>query len=227
MIRKRERRWRHAARERVAAELIEEAELLTATGALATPTELARTRLPPPVQLPVWPPPPVPDAVAAPSAAPPALPDRPSSEAPPAPAAEVPATADQRLEHARALAETGAFPAARAAFEEFLQGAPTHCEALTVFGTLLARKGLWTQAVTHLRRALEVNEGCAVTWYQLGEALNRLDRLADARGAYERAVALDPRHARAWYGLAIVLDRLRDPEAATRMYRRSREVAGP
>jgi len=199
----------------VAAELIEEAELLTATGALATPTELARTRLPPPVQVPAWPSPAVPGAAAAPAAA------------PPAPGPETSATADLRLERARALAQTGSFAAARAAFEEFLAAAPAHCEALTAFGTLLARKGLWSQAVTHLRRALEVDAGCALAWYQLGEALNRLDLLADARGAYERAVALDPRHARAWYGLAIVLDRLRDPEAATRMYRRSREVAGP
>src|SRR5439155_24500694 len=61
MIRKREPRWQSAAeRARVAAELIEEAESLTETSTIASPAEVARAGLPPPVtaQLPVPPPPP-------------------------------------------------------------------------------------------------------------------------------------------------------------------------
>jgi Flp pilus assembly protein TadD len=56
--------------------------------------------------------------------------------------------------------------------------------------------------------------------------LNRLDHLKDAFTAYERAVELEPRNPRALYGLGIVLDRLKRPEEATQMYRRSREAAG-
>src|SRR2546430_7135505 len=55
VIRKREPRWQSAAeRARVAAELIEEAESLTETSSIASPADVARARLPPPitVQLP-------------------------------------------------------------------------------------------------------------------------------------------------------------------------------
>src|SRR6266550_1754887 len=61
MIRKREPHWQSAAeRARVAAELIEEAESLTRTGGIATPAEVDRDRLPPPLRLELRPPPPPP-----------------------------------------------------------------------------------------------------------------------------------------------------------------------
>jgi hypothetical protein len=49
---KRERRWQTSQeRARVAAELIEEAESLTQTGAIATPEDVARAGLPPPIRI--------------------------------------------------------------------------------------------------------------------------------------------------------------------------------
>jgi len=61
VIRKREPRWQSAAeRARVAAELIEEAESITDTSTIASPADVARAGLPPPVnaQLPASPAPP-------------------------------------------------------------------------------------------------------------------------------------------------------------------------
>src|SRR5438876_11095816 len=50
VIRKREPRWQSAAeRARVAAELIEEAESLTETSTIASPADVARAGLPPPI----------------------------------------------------------------------------------------------------------------------------------------------------------------------------------
>src|SRR5206468_10231924 len=50
VIRKREPRWQSAAeRARVAAELIEEAESLTETSTIATPADVRRASLPPPI----------------------------------------------------------------------------------------------------------------------------------------------------------------------------------
>lgn len=89
----------------------------------------------------------------------------------------------------------------------------------------LARKGLWAQSVPHLRLALERHAACAATWCRLGESLNHVDDLAGAREAYERALVLDARHARALYGLGVILDRLLRPAEATVMYRRAREAA--
>src|SRR6185295_11289020 len=52
VMRKREPHWQSAEdRARVAAELIEEAESLTETGGIATPAEVKRSTLPPPLRV--------------------------------------------------------------------------------------------------------------------------------------------------------------------------------
>ena len=221
MIRKREPRWQSAAeRARVAAELIEEAESLTETSSIASPADVARAGLPPPItaQLPA-----------------PALPG--ASTESPAPDSVVEPTLDDALaadpdnvpllvERAGLLAGAGHYRAAQQDYERALRANPIHGESLMGLGVLLSRRGLWSEAVSHLRRASEVDPGRAAAWFYLGEALNHVDELEGALTAYERAVELEPRNARALYGLGIVLDRLNRPDDATRMYRRSREAAG-
>lgn len=225
VIRKREPRWQSAAeRARVAAELIEEAESLAEESTIASPADVHRASLPPPITV-ALPPEPLPPG---------ALPPTPSAVAEPSP---VPGSLDDALaadpdnvallvERARCLAAAAHYSAAQRDYERGLRGAPTHGEALTGLGVLLSRKGLWGEAAQRLRRAAEVEPGRAGAWYYLGEALNHLDDLSGALAAYERAVELEPRNARALYGLGIVLDRLNRPDDATRMYRRSREAAG-
>ncbi len=222
MIRKREPRWQSATeRARVAAELIEEAESLTETSSIASPAEVARAGLPPPItaQLPA-----------------PAL--SPASTEPPAPdgsagqltlddaLAANPDNVPLLVERAGLLAGAGHYRAAQQDYERVLRVDPIHGGSLTGLGVLLSRRGLWSEAVSHLRRASEVDPGRAAAWFYLGEALNHVDELEGALAAYERAVELEPRNARALYGLGIVLDRLNRPDDATRMYRRSREATG-
>src|SRR3989442_7429944 len=79
---RRERRWQSSQeRARVAAELIEEAESLTQTGAIATPKDVARDGQPPPLR--------VAQPVATP--APLAVTDRLEDEEPPPPSEPLPA----------------------------------------------------------------------------------------------------------------------------------------
>jgi Flp pilus assembly protein TadD len=244
VIRKREPRWQSAAeRARVAAELIEEAESLTETSTIASPADVARARLPPPIRVEL---PALGATPGARAAADPAVP-APVTPSPPAAAAAAPAaradgpgttlglddalTAEPNnvallVERAGRLAAAQHSAAAQRDYELALALEPTHGAALTGLGVLLSRRGLWTEAVPRLRRAVEVEPGRAAAWYYLGEALNRVDDLAGAQGAYERAVELEPRNPKALYGLGIVLDRLRRPDEATRMYRRSRDAAG-
>jgi tetratricopeptide (TPR) repeat protein len=236
VIRKRDPRWQSAAeRARVAAELIEEAETLTDTSTIASPADLARASLPPPirVELPGAPaePAPVPPApTVAPAPAPTVpLPSAAAPVAPPEP--EAPGAGDavpvaDLVEQAARLGAAGDYAAARRAYERVLATAPAHSEALTGLGVLLSRRGLWSDAVLRLRRATESDPGRAAGWYYLGEALNHVDDLAGAQAAYQRAVELEPRNVKALYGLGIVLDRLNRPDEATRIYRRSREAAG-
>jgi len=221
VIRKREPRWQSAAeRARVAAELIEEAESLTETSTIASPADVARAGLPPPITVELPAPPPA-AAPGVPPAAPPVTPPT-LDEA----LAADPDDVALLLERAARLAAGAHYAAARRDYEHALRLEPAHGEALTGLGVVLSRKGLWIEAVPQLRRASEVDPGRAAAWYYLGEALNHLDHLAEALGAYERAVELEPRNVKALYGLGIVLDRLNRPDEATRMYRRSREAAG-
>src|SRR5690242_19701112 len=222
MIRKREPRWQSAAeRARVAAELIEEAESLTDTSTIASPADVAREGLPPPVTVEL----PVPLPVSAVEA----LADEPAQ-----PAALTlddllasdPDNVALLVQRASALAAAGHYSAARRDFEHALRQDSAHGEALAGLGILLSRKGLWAEAIPRLRQAAEVDAGRASAWYYLGEALNRVDDLDGARTAYERAVELEPSNVKALYGLGIVLDRLNRPDEATRMYRRSREATG-
>ena len=64
----------------------------------------------------------------------------------------------------------------------------------------------------------------AVAHYQLGEALNAVDRLQEALEAYQEAARLQPDHLRALKGIGVVLDRLGRPNEATAAYQRAREA---
>jgi tetratricopeptide (TPR) repeat protein len=221
MMRKREPHWQSASeRARVAAELIEEAELLTTTGGMATPAELKRDQLPPPL---------VPELPLdhAPGADAPA-PDPGPTAAPASVPVSASARADARPSVARdtSLGENGRYASARADLERVLRDDPANVDAHLALAQLLSRKGLRAESLPHLKQAVELDPSHVAAWHQLGEGLNQLDDLAGARAAYERAIGLDPRHARSLYGLGIVLDRLHRPDEATLMYRRSREATG-
>ena len=225
------KRWQSAAdRARVAADLIAEAESLTDEAALATPAEVARERLPPPVPL-------ARPLDAAPTAAPV---DPPPVQTPPPPRrddpesalAELDAALDEHpddptllLQRARVHVAAGNFVGAQHDLEHTLRVVPDDVDALCALGVVLARKGLWGEAVGRLRSCVERDPSRGMTWYYLGEALNKLDDLAGALAAFERAADLQPHHSRTLHALGVVLDRLRRPEDATRMYRRAREAA--
>src|SRR5690349_23493879 len=125
MIRKREPRWQSAAeRARVAAELIEEAESLTETSTIASPADVARAGLPPPVtaQLPGHVPP-VPAEAPAPdgSTAEPTLDDALAAD---------PDNVALLVERARLLAGATHYRAAQRDYERALRVDPIHGQAL-------------------------------------------------------------------------------------------------
>jgi tetratricopeptide (TPR) repeat protein len=212
MIRKRDARWASATeRAKVAAQLLEEAQALSEECAIASPADVARSQLPAPLH-----------AAAAEVAIAPA--PVAAAAAPTAPVA--PATPVERGVRLIASDMVEALNSSQRDLEQRLRSAPDDAEALLGLGVLLCRKGLWSAAVAHLRRAAELAPGAVEAWCRLGETLNRLDDLEGARTAYERAVALDAGHPRALYGLGVVFDRLSRPADATAMYRRSREAAG-
>ncbi len=93
-------------------------------------------------------------------------------------------------------------------------------------GILACRRARWRDAVEPLQRAASQRDDDALAHFYLGEALNHVDQLAAALGAYERATRLDPANWRAFKGVGIVLDRLGRPGDAAVAYRHMREAQG-
>jgi Flp pilus assembly protein TadD len=129
------------------------------------------------------------------------------------------------LERATQLGAMGRYAASRADLEHALLLDPANLTVRSALGIVLLRKGLWSSAVPHLRTVVEAESWSPTAWFYLGEALNHVDDLDGALAAFARAAELDPHHAKALYGQGVVLDRLRRPDDAAALYRRSREVA--
>lgn len=101
---------------------------------------------------------------------------------------------------------------------------PDHPEVLVQTGILACRRARWKDAIEPLQKGIAAAPEHALAHYFIGEALNHVDRLEEARAAYLRAAELDPENWRALKAVGVVLDRLgRSPEAAE-WYRRAREA---
>src|SRR3954470_12417602 len=97
-------------------------------------------------------------------------------------------------------------------------------DELLELGISLCRRARWREAIDPLQRAVSLDPSKVAAHYQLGDAYNATDRLADALEAYESAVRLQPDHWRALKGVGVVLDRLGRPQEATAAYQRAREA---
>jgi len=129
------------------------------------------------------------------------------------------------VDRAKQLGAMGRYSAARADLERALLLDPANLAVRTALGIVLLRKGLWGNAVPHLREVVAEESWSPTAWFYLGEALNHIDDLDGALAAYVRAAELDPRHAKALHAQGMVLDRLHRPQEAALLYRRSREAA--
>jgi predicted O-linked N-acetylglucosamine transferase (SPINDLY family) len=93
---------------------------------------------------------------------------------------------------------------ARASFERALQANPAHAHALAAMGQLLSGSGEPGEAVPMLEKALSLLSNDAGLYCDLGDALEKLQRLKEASAAYRNALRLDPKLRRAWYSAGCV-----------------------
>ncbi len=80
------------------------------------------------------------------------------------------------------------------------------------------------RAVPHWSRVIELQPADVDAWYSYGHALFAAGRLADARFALERCIALAPEDALALAGLGLVLRQSGELEAAVERYGRAAEL---
>ena len=62
------------------------------------------------------------------------------------------------------------------------------------FGIKVAQNGLWKEATYRWEGAAEIDPTYAAAWNNLGIGYEHEGRFEDARKAYEKAVALDPKN---------------------------------
>ncbi|HEX5042101.1 MAG TPA: tetratricopeptide repeat protein [Candidatus Polarisedimenticolaceae bacterium] len=92
---------------------------------------------------------------------------------------------------------------------------------LNAFGVWLAGQGILEPAQEYFRASLDMNREDAEVWNNLGMVQLRLDQDGAAKSSFERAIALDPTHARAHYNLGMYLDDQGDYDGAIQEYTRA------
>jgi predicted TPR repeat methyltransferase len=123
-----------------------------------------------------------------------------------------------RLDAAEIGARIASWRAASAPLDAlFLQGVPP-AAALRRFGLTHWSMNNVRAASAILAVAAALAPNDAALWLDLGSTLHACGEAAEARPAFERALALDAGLARAWLGLALVANALTDPEAAERAF---------
>jgi tetratricopeptide (TPR) repeat protein len=126
---------------------------------------------------------------------------------------------DVLLEMATMLRSSGRLEEALDYLRLHQQVSPDDHHGLVEQGQCLIDLGRPVEAEAVLRRALRVPDAAAE--YNLGVALERQARWDEAGRHYERAVALDPFHARALNNLALLFARRGDRAGARRLHDRA------
>ena len=107
-------------------------------------------------------------------------------------AQESPTGAEQLLQHAIALHQSGDLDGAIRAYREYLAAEPDSIGARSNLGAALARAGRYDEAIAEYNRALEKSPQNPALLLNLGLAYYKTGRPAEAAARFEQAAALAP-----------------------------------
>ncbi|MCP5181182.1 MAG: tetratricopeptide repeat protein [Pseudomonadales bacterium] len=119
-----------------------------------------------------------------------------------------------RLNAARNLHIEGLLDQARPVYDQLLRKYPANDDVQSLMAALLLDTGAADEALPLLRAIAVVRGADADVHYNLGLANAKCGDDAAAALAYRRSVQLNARHPRAWYNLALSLQRLGDIDGA-------------
>jgi tetratricopeptide (TPR) repeat protein len=122
---------------------------------------------------------------------------------------ELEALAAQRLEHLSAK------------YLDLLKTAPDDAAALAKLGVLYAENGLFTEALEQYKKILAKDAGNALAHNNIGNVHFLLDRMDDAKAAYEAALKAEPADAGILSNLARVLLKLGKKAEAKKMFQKA------
>jgi tetratricopeptide (TPR) repeat protein len=114
---------------------------------------------------------------------------------------------------------------AETVFDEMLRRWPGDGYALASRSHVRAQRGRRAEAIADLQALLAAQpERSAADWFNLAYLLEDAGEYAQAEPAFRRALALDPKLDRAWYGLGLVLIRLQRVDDAVAALKRNTEL---
>jgi tetratricopeptide (TPR) repeat protein len=107
----------------------------------------------------------------------------------------------------------------QALYENALAVAKDNYPAECYFGTLLANSGHYSEAETHLRRAIKLKPDFNDARFKLGVTLAKMGRPDDALAAYRELLHINPHHVLANYNLGLLLLNQDQPSNAIPYFR--------
>jgi predicted Zn-dependent protease len=114
---------------------------------------------------------------------------------------------------------------ALAVFDEMVRRWPSDGYALASRSHVRAQCGQRDDAIADMQRLVAAQpERSAAYWFNLAYLLEDAGRFVEAEPGFRRALELDPKLDRAWYGLGLTLIRLRRPEEAVAALKKNTEL---
>jgi tetratricopeptide (TPR) repeat protein len=110
------------------------------------------------------------------------------------------------IQSALAAHQRGDLIAAEQGYRSVLAAEAGNVDAMHLLGLIAKQNGRVDEAISHIRRAVELAPASAILHYNLGDALAAAGRIGDAADSYRTSVRLQPELAEAWQNLSAILE---------------------
>lgn len=123
-----------------------------------------------------------------------------------------------QLSHALSLHQAGNLAEAEKLYLEILAESPNDGNTLNFLGFLNVQTNRFSEAVSYLKKAVELYPNFFEAWFNLGLAYKGMDDLKNAIFAYKKAIEIEPENVTANFNLANAYECINETEKAIEHY---------